>query len=132
MRLSDPPKFQYSVRLMSGESCFAELSGRGPDISASEVIADTYWLAAVAGGRPTARLRHPLMGVMISASVLYMYKFRRNDMLITDADCAWWKNAILLPPLAASTTGKSFSSLSLAARSLQSGRRSIIDSGINR
>jgi len=51
-----------------------------------------YWLAAVAGGGPTARFWHPWMGVIFSASIFYMYKLWRNDMLITDADRAWWKN----------------------------------------
>jgi formate dehydrogenase subunit gamma len=46
----------------------------------------------VAGGGPTARFWHPWMGVIFGASVFYMYKLWRNDMLITDADCAWWKN----------------------------------------
>jgi formate dehydrogenase subunit gamma len=52
----------------------------------------TYWLAAVAGGGPTVRFWHPWVGVIFSASVFYMYKIWRNDMLITDADRAWWKN----------------------------------------
>lgn len=52
----------------------------------------TYWLAAVAGGGPTARFWHPWMGVIFTVSVFYMYKLWRNDMVVTDADRAWWKN----------------------------------------
>jgi formate dehydrogenase subunit gamma len=51
-----------------------------------------YWLAAVAGGGPTARFWHPWVGLIFSASVFYMDKLWHTDMRITDADRAWWKN----------------------------------------
>jgi formate dehydrogenase subunit gamma len=50
-----------------------------------------FWIAVLAGGGPTARFWHPWFGVIFGASVFWMYTLWREDMLITDADRAWWK-----------------------------------------
>src|ERR1700686_2711196 len=52
-----------------------------------------FWLAVVVGGGPTARFWHPWFGLFFTASVLWMYKIWRTDLLTTDADRAWWKAA---------------------------------------
>lgn len=50
-----------------------------------------FWLADLVGGGPTARFWHPWLGLVFTVSILWMYKLWRSDMLITDADRAWWK-----------------------------------------
>src|SRR5205814_4147450 len=45
----------------------------------------------IVGGGPTARFWHPWFGLIFTASVLWMYKMWRSDLLTTDADRAWWK-----------------------------------------
>lgn len=50
-----------------------------------------FWMATVVGGGPTARFWHPWFGLIFTASVLWMYRIWRTDMLTTDADRAWWK-----------------------------------------
>jgi len=50
-----------------------------------------YWMAALAGGGPTARFWHPWLGLVFTASTLWMYKLWRRDMAITDVDLAWKK-----------------------------------------
>jgi formate dehydrogenase subunit gamma len=50
-----------------------------------------FWLAIIVGGGPTARFWHPWFGLFFTASVLWMYKIWRSDLLTTDADRAWWK-----------------------------------------
>jgi formate dehydrogenase subunit gamma len=50
-----------------------------------------FWLAIIVGGGPTARFWHPWFGLVFTASVLWMYKIWRSDLLTTDADRAWWK-----------------------------------------
>ena len=52
-----------------------------------------FWMAIIVGGGPTARFWHPWFGLVFTASVLWMYKIWRSDMLTTDADRAWWKAA---------------------------------------
>ncbi len=52
-----------------------------------------FWLATLVGGGPTARFWHPWVGLLFAASVLWMYKIWRRDMLATKADRAW-KRAI--------------------------------------
>jgi formate dehydrogenase subunit gamma len=50
-----------------------------------------FWLADLVGGGPTARFWHPWLGLVFMASTFWMYKLWRTDMLISDADRAWWK-----------------------------------------
>lgn len=50
-----------------------------------------FWLAILVGGGPTARSWHPWFGLVFTASVLWMFKIWRGDMLTTDADLAWRK-----------------------------------------
>jgi len=50
-----------------------------------------YWMAALAGSGPTARFWHPWVGLVFTASTLWMYKLWRRDMAITDVDLAWKK-----------------------------------------
>jgi formate dehydrogenase subunit gamma len=52
-----------------------------------------FWLAIIVGGGPTARFWHPWFGLVFTASLLWMYKIWRSDLLTTDADRAWWKAA---------------------------------------
>jgi formate dehydrogenase subunit gamma len=49
-----------------------------------------FWLADLVGGGPTARFWHPWLGLVFAVSTGWMYKLWRTDMLITDADRAWW------------------------------------------
>lgn len=51
-----------------------------------------FWLADLVGGGPTARFWHPWLGVIFTASTLWMYELWHNDMLITDIDRRWWKD----------------------------------------
>ena len=50
-----------------------------------------FWLADLVGGGPTARFWHPWLGLVFAVSTVWMYKLWRTDMLITDADRAWWR-----------------------------------------
>jgi formate dehydrogenase subunit gamma len=50
------------------------------------------WLAALAGGGPTARFLHPWSGIVFTISVIWMYKIWRKDMRTTDTDRAWSKS----------------------------------------
>ena len=50
-----------------------------------------FWMAIVVGGGPAARFWHPWFGLVFTASVLWMYRIWRSDMVTTDADRAWWK-----------------------------------------
>ncbi|HZR28054.1 MAG TPA: formate dehydrogenase subunit gamma [Terriglobales bacterium] len=50
-----------------------------------------YWMAALAGSGPTARFWHPWVGLVFTASALWMYKLWRRDMAVTDVDLAWKK-----------------------------------------
>ncbi len=50
-----------------------------------------YWLAAVVGGGPAARLWHPWFGLIFTASIFWTFKEWRGDMEIDDADRAWGK-----------------------------------------
>jgi formate dehydrogenase subunit gamma len=50
-----------------------------------------YWLAAVVGGGPTARLWHPWLGLVFAASLFWTFKEWHGDMAINDADRAWGK-----------------------------------------
>lgn len=50
-----------------------------------------YWLAVVLGGGPTARAWHPLVGLLFTLAVIWMYRMWRSDMRITEADRAWSK-----------------------------------------
>jgi formate dehydrogenase subunit gamma len=49
-----------------------------------------FWLAMLTGGGPTARFWHPWAGLIFTASLLWMYKIWRGDMVITDQDRRWW------------------------------------------
>jgi len=48
-----------------------------------------YWLAAVVGGGPVARLWHPWMGIVFAVSVFWMFKEWYGDMRIDEVDRAW-------------------------------------------
>jgi Prokaryotic cytochrome b561 len=48
-----------------------------------------FRLAILVGGGPTARSWHPWIGLLFAASVLWMYKIWRRDMVVTEADRAW-------------------------------------------
>jgi formate dehydrogenase subunit gamma len=50
-----------------------------------------FWLAILVGGGPTARAWHPWFGLVFTASVFWMFKIWRADMVISDADRAWRK-----------------------------------------
>jgi len=50
-----------------------------------------FWLAAVAGGGPTARFWHPWVGLIFAASLLWTFIQWRRDMSIDDDDRAWAK-----------------------------------------
>src|ERR1700683_220075 len=50
-----------------------------------------YWLAAVAGGGPTARFWHPWFGLIFTASLFWTFKEWHRDMKIDAADRAWGK-----------------------------------------
>jgi len=51
-----------------------------------------FWLAALVGGGAVARFWHPWLGLVFTASVFWMYKIWRRDMLMSDADRAWSKS----------------------------------------
>ena len=48
-----------------------------------------YWLTALFGGGPTARAWHPLVGLLFTLAVIWMYRMWRRDMRTTEADRAW-------------------------------------------
>ncbi len=50
-----------------------------------------WWMIAILGGGPLARLMHPWVGLIFVASVLWMYKMWKDDMRITNEDRAWNK-----------------------------------------
>jgi len=50
-----------------------------------------FWLAALAGGGPTARFWHPWVGLVFAISVFWMHQMWRSDMKTTDADQRWSK-----------------------------------------
>lgn len=52
-----------------------------------------YWLASLTGGGPAARVWHPIIGVLFTLAVVWMYAAWRRDMRATAADQAW-KRAI--------------------------------------
>jgi formate dehydrogenase subunit gamma len=51
-----------------------------------------YWIALMLGGGSTSRLWHPIIGVVFTASVVWMYVDWRDDMKTTEADLAWRKS----------------------------------------
>jgi len=51
-----------------------------------------FWLAALVGGGAVARFWHPWLGLAFVASVFWMFKMWRLDMVATAADRAWWKS----------------------------------------
>jgi formate dehydrogenase subunit gamma len=50
-----------------------------------------YWLAAVVGGGPAARLWHPWFGLIFAASVFWTFKEWHGDMQLDESDRAWAK-----------------------------------------
>ena len=50
-----------------------------------------WWMAAVLGGGPLARVTHPWVGLVFVATVFYMFKIWRQDMKVTQADRQWAK-----------------------------------------
>ncbi|MBZ5526908.1 MAG: formate dehydrogenase subunit gamma [Acidobacteriia bacterium] len=53
-----------------------------------------FWLVIFSGGGPTARFWHPWVGLLFTASVLYMYALWRGDMLLTPADLVWRRSLL--------------------------------------
>jgi len=51
-----------------------------------------YWLAIVLGGGPTARVWHPLVGVIFFFGLSWMYVMWRRDMRMTETDRLWMKS----------------------------------------
>jgi formate dehydrogenase subunit gamma len=52
-----------------------------------------FWIAVILGGGPTSRLWHPIIGLVFTASVLWMYNDWKADMMHTPADTVWRKTA---------------------------------------
>jgi formate dehydrogenase subunit gamma len=50
-----------------------------------------YWIAMLLGSGPTSRFWHPVIGVVFSAAVLWMYVEWKQDMRTTPADLDWKK-----------------------------------------
>jgi formate dehydrogenase subunit gamma len=50
-----------------------------------------YWIALFLGSGPTSRFWHPVIGVVFSAAVLWMYVEWKQDMRTTPADNEWKK-----------------------------------------
>jgi formate dehydrogenase subunit gamma len=50
-----------------------------------------YWLTAVVGGGPAARLWHPWFGLIFAASVFWTFKEWHGDMQLDESDRAWAK-----------------------------------------
>jgi formate dehydrogenase subunit gamma len=50
-----------------------------------------FWMAAIAGGGPTARFWHPWVGLIFAASLSWTFIQWRGDMNIDDSDRAWAK-----------------------------------------
>jgi formate dehydrogenase subunit gamma len=50
-----------------------------------------FWIAVLLGGGSTSRFWHPMIGILFSAAVLWMYVEWRADMRTTPADLAWKK-----------------------------------------
>ncbi len=51
-----------------------------------------YWLAVVLGGGPTARVWHPLVGVVFLIGLAWMYVIWHRDMRMTEIDRLWMKS----------------------------------------
>ncbi len=51
-----------------------------------------WWMAALLGGGPLARLTHPWVGLLFVASVFWMYRDWAADMRITEGDRAWGRS----------------------------------------
>jgi formate dehydrogenase subunit gamma len=51
-----------------------------------------FWIAIFLGGGPTARFWHPWMGLIFTASVVWMYCNWHRDMRATAADREWTKH----------------------------------------
>jgi formate dehydrogenase subunit gamma len=50
-----------------------------------------YWLTAVVGGGPAARLWHPWFGLIFAASLFWTFKEWHGDMQLDESDRAWAK-----------------------------------------
>jgi len=50
-----------------------------------------YWIALLLGGGPTSRMWHPIVGVLFTAAVAWMYAEWREDMKTASPDLAWRK-----------------------------------------
>ena len=50
-----------------------------------------WWMAALLGGGPLARLTHPWVGLVFVVAVFWMYKMWADDMRITQEDREWNK-----------------------------------------
>ena len=48
-----------------------------------------WWMAALLGGGPVARMVHPWVGLVFTVAVFRMYSMWKEDMRITAADRAW-------------------------------------------
>ncbi|MFB3813066.1 MAG: formate dehydrogenase subunit gamma [Terriglobales bacterium] len=50
-----------------------------------------FWIAMVLGGGSTSRFWHPVIGLVFTAAVLWMYLEWKNEMRTTPADLEWKK-----------------------------------------
>ncbi len=50
-----------------------------------------WWLALFLGGGPVVRLVHPIVGLIFTFGVIYMFAMWHNDMYITPQDREWRK-----------------------------------------
>jgi formate dehydrogenase subunit gamma len=51
-----------------------------------------FWLSMLFGGGPTARFWHPWVGLVFTASMVWMYRLWHRDMRTTPADREWAKH----------------------------------------
>jgi len=51
-----------------------------------------FWLSLLFGGGPTARFWHPWVGLIFTASMVWMYRLWHADMRTTPADREWAKH----------------------------------------
>ena len=50
-----------------------------------------FWIAVVLGGGSNSRMLHPWVGLIYTASVIYMFSIWKQDMWITKLDREWTK-----------------------------------------
>jgi formate dehydrogenase subunit gamma len=50
-----------------------------------------FWITALVGGGPAARVIHPIAGIVFSIGLVFMFFIWLKDMFFTKADAAWLK-----------------------------------------